>query len=93
MFVKEWLFLSSLSSDLKSHPQVGLVGIDYDPYPIVSEVASPLAYTQPRQNVNKKIEAIGVRQWRIQDFPEEGAPTIKVGALTCYLVKKFPKTA
>ena len=34
-----------------------------------------------------------VNQWRIQDFPEEGAPTPKVGASTYYLVKKFPKTA
>ena len=32
-------------------------------------------------------------QWRIQDFPEEGVPTPKVGALTYYLVKNFPKTA
>ena len=31
-------------------------------------------------------------QWRIQDFPEEGAPTPKVGAPTYYLVKNFPKT-
>ena len=32
-------------------------------------------------------------QWRIQDFPGEGAPTPKVGATTYYLVKNFPKTA
>ena len=32
-------------------------------------------------------------QWRIQDFPDGGAPTSKVGAPTHYLVKFFPKTA
>ena len=32
-------------------------------------------------------------QWRIQDFPEEGAPTPNMGAPTYYLVKNFLKTA
>ena len=32
-------------------------------------------------------------QWRIQDFPEEGPPTHKVGLPTYDLVKNFPKTA
>ena len=36
MSAKEWLFLSSLvmneQSNLKSHPQVGLLGLYYDPY-------------------------------------------------------------
>ena len=32
-------------------------------------------------------------QWRIQDFPEEGAPIPMVRVLTCYLVKNFLTTA
>ena len=32
-------------------------------------------------------------QWRIQDFPDGGAPTSKVGAPTYYLAKFLPKTA
>ena len=32
-------------------------------------------------------------QWRMQDFPEEGALTPKVRAPTYYLVKNFLKTA
>ena len=32
-------------------------------------------------------------QWRIQDFPDGGAPTSKVGAPTYYFIKFSPKTA
>ena len=32
-------------------------------------------------------------QWRIQDFPEVGAPIPKVEVPTYYLAKIFPKTA
>ena len=32
-------------------------------------------------------------QWRIQDFPDGGAPTSKVGALTYYLATFLLKTA
>ena len=32
-------------------------------------------------------------QWRIQDFPEEGAPTPHGGTPTYDFAKKFPKTA
>ena len=31
--------------------------------------------------------------WRIQDSPDEGTPTPKVGALAYNLAKYFPKTA
>ena len=34
-----------------------------------------------------------VTQWWMQDFPEEGAPTPKVGTPTYHLAKNFPKTA
>ena len=32
-------------------------------------------------------------QWRIQEFPEGGAPTPKVGVLTYYFAIFLPKTA
>ena len=37
---------------------------------------------------------VNIYQWRIQDFPEGGAPTPKVGVLTYYFAHYFlPKTA
>ena len=35
---------------------------------------------------------ISLNQWRIQDFPEEGAPTLKGGA-NIRFCQNFPKTA
>ena len=32
-------------------------------------------------------------QWRIQNFPEKGAVTIKVGVANYYFAQFFPKTA
>ena len=36
---------------------------------------------------------LGIKQWRIQEFPEGGAPTAKVGAPTYYFCQFSPKTA
>ena len=42
-------------------------------------------------NNKKDIPLILRSQWRIQDFPQEGAPTIKVGVPTYYFSQFFPQ--
>ena len=42
--------------------------------------------------IGTRQEGIVLKQWRIQDFPEGGALTPKVGVLTCYFANLLSKT-